>query len=647
MDNADHAHGAEGAGRARLRILATTDLHMHILPYDYFTDSASQTRGLARTASLIHAARAEAAAVSAACLLVDNGDFLTGTPMDDEFAQRMARPGDGGGEPHPMISVMNALGYDAATLGNHDFDHGFAWLERVLEQAEFPLVLANLDRPPGHGVTARFLPPYTILTRQVHTAEGVARTLRIGVLGFLPPHSIRPRHTLKTPPETGDIVEVARRLVPKLRADGADLVLVLAHTGIGEAEHHPGQENALVPLSEVEGIDAIVGGHAHQVFPGPRPSPPHSGVSPDTGHVNGVPVVIPGFWGSHLGVIDLDLVHDGDCWRVAADRAELRATYQRGADGQVRATAPADPDIRRALAPDHTRTLHYVRTPVGQSAQRLHSYFSLIAPNAAVQLVQRAQRDFVARVLTGTPHASLPILSSASALKCGGIGGPDHYTDVPAGELTLRAIADLYLYPNDLVALKVTGAMMRDWLERAASVFNRLDPNRPDQPLIDPSTPSYLHETVLGLEYQIDLARAPLYTPRGAPLCRTAASGRVQGLSHRGTPVRDNMEFLLITNGFRASGGGRYPRPDVAEEVLGAGDCIRDILRDHVREGPVTDHAPDPHWRLTAAHGTTATLDCSPRALPLAQEIDKAAAGLHLSPLARLPSGFQQFRLTF
>lgn len=177
--------------------------------------------------------------------------------------------------------------------------------------------------------------------------------------------------------------------------------------------------------------------------------------------------------------------------------------------------------------------------------------------------MQRAQRDFAARVLRGgTAHENLAILSSASALKCGGIGGPpDHYTDVPAGEVTLRAISDLYLYPNDLVALKVTGAMLRDWLERAASVFNRLDPSRPDQPVIDPSTPPcYLYETVLGgLDYQIDLSEPALFTPpRGGVRINapTGQGGRVRNIRHKDRSLSDDTEFLLVTNGFRASGGG-------------------------------------------------------------------------------------------
>lgn len=369
LDKAYRAQGATGNVQARLRILATTDLHMHILPYDYFTDKVSHTRGLARTASLIHAARAEVGAEN--CLLVDNGDFLTGTPMDDEIARRMeAPPETAQTSPHPMISVMNGLGYDAATLGNHDFDHGgVARLEQILEQASFPpFVLANVNRPGGDS-TSFLPPPHKILTRQVPDQDGTFHPLRIGITGLLPPQSIRPRRTLKTLPRTEDMVSAAQRVVPALRAQGgADIVLLLAHTGIGEADHHPpGLENALVPLSRVAGgVDAIIGGHAHQVFPGGFSAPQTPGLSPESGHINDVPVAVPGgFWGgSHLGgVIDLDLIQEAGRWSVSSDKVELRAVFARDAAGQAHAAAPEDAEITRRLAAEHNRTLAYVRTP--------------------------------------------------------------------------------------------------------------------------------------------------------------------------------------------------------------------------------------------------------------------------------------------
>lgn len=620
----------------RLRILATTDLHMHVLPYDYFIDAPSDTRGLAKTASLIGQARAE----TPNCLLVDNGDVLTGTPMGD-IALAPNAP-----TPHPMIQVMNKLGYDAATLGNHDFDHGLTTLESILSQADFPVVLANIDAPtpsvPGIQV---FLPPFALLDRKLSDESGQVHQLRIGVFGLLPPHSIRPRRELPAPPTTRDMVDTARAMVPHLRAQGADIVLALAHTGLSGATHQRMMENALLPLSRVPGLDAIIGGHAHQVFPG-KDAPEGADIDPGKGHVNGVPVAIPGFWGSHLGVIDLTLepaTGSAQRWRVASSQAQLRAIFDRDQTGALRSRAPASPMIAGLVAEAHNRTLAHVRTPVGTSAQHLHSYFSLLAPCAAVQMVQQVQRDFATRALRGTEYEGLPILSSASALKCGGIGGPDHYTDIPPGELTLRAVADLYLFPNDLVALQVDGAFLRAWLERSASVFNQLLPDRPDQRLTEPTTPCYLYETVLGLDYVLDLSQPARFAPQGAPINGMGAQSRLVSIRHQGRPLNDSDPFILVTNGFRTSGGGHFPGTQSAKQVLNTGDCIRDILRDHIRNGDIPTHAPIPHWRLQAAPGTSATFDCSPRALAHLA----ALRDLTLSPLARGTDGFQRFRIRF
>ena len=672
MEKVPDRNGSTQPLRAQLRILATTDLHMHLLPYDYLSDRPSDTRGLARTASLIAQARAEVET----CLLVDNGDFLTGTPMDDEFTQR-AQEGTSDAL-HPMIEAMNGLGYDAGTLGNHDFDHGITRLEKVLSGAAFPIVLTNVRPPaaPNDEVSDTappdqimpWLAPHVLLDRTVTCQDGRTRPLRVGIFGVLPPHSIRPRRSLRSTPHTEDIVDTARRIVPELRAKGADIILALAHTGIGEALHSPEMENALLPLSRVTGIDAIIGGHAHQVFPGDKRPSPSRELSLDSGHVNGVPTVVPGFWGSHLGIIDLDLSAVEETagqetdkgrsrrrWRVCTSRGHLRAIYQRDGNGQAFATVPDDPRIAARLTEDHQRTLTYVRTPVGSNHTRLHSYFSLVTPNAAVQLVQRVQRDYARDRLKGTALEGMPILSSASALKCGGIGGPDHYTDIPAGEVTLRMIADMYLYPNDLVALKINGAMLRSWLERSASVFNRLSAEVADRPLVAQTTPCYLFETVLGVTYRIDLEQPALFTPRGAPQAvpsgTTKGRGRIRGLCHDGREVLDGDDFILVTNGFRATGGGHYPGAARAERVLGSGDCIRDILCDHFRAGHHTQAAPEDHWRLQAPAGTTATFDCSPRAVSLiAQQAPRGEAdelGPVLAPLAALPSGFHRFRLTF
>lgn len=296
--NPDGAEPAQ-AGLS-LRLLATTDLHGHLAGYDYFEDRPCIETGLARLASLIGTARAEAVNT----LLLDNGDFLQGSPLVDYWARER---GLSPGEVHPMIAAMNALCYDAVTVGNHEFNFGLDFTLRALDGAAFPVVSANAVQREGASPAEdeTLFAPWVILERDLADAAGQARRLRIGVIGFLPPQTVLwDRALLSGLMSTRGIAEAARAHVPALRAAGADIVVALAHTGIAPEiapdtpEHEI--EDAALPLAEVEGIDVIVCGHTHALFPAPG-LPPAPGLDPMRGTLCGKPAVLPGRWGSHLG----------------------------------------------------------------------------------------------------------------------------------------------------------------------------------------------------------------------------------------------------------------------------------------------------------------------------------------------------------
>ena len=311
-----------------LRILATTDMHMNVLPYDYLADRPSGRGGLARTASLIARRRAEVDN----CLLLDNGDFLEGTPLGDFAARRTA----GMDRPHPAIAAMNALAYDAAALGNHDFSFGLAFLRGATDRARFPVLAANLHVRRGRGFA-----PYAIVDRSLRDVAGRQVPMRIGLVGFLPPQTAEWDRDLSSDLICDDIVATAGRIVPQMRRAGAQIVIALAHTGIGDPAARPGMENAATALAATPGIDAVIAGHTHQVFPG-RDFRAIPGIDPQRGTLAGKPAVMAGFGGSHLGVIDLRLRRDGAggfCYlNNAAIAAEaLRTKFER--------VAILDPDM--------------------------------------------------------------------------------------------------------------------------------------------------------------------------------------------------------------------------------------------------------------------------------------------------------------
>lgn len=626
------------AAAARLRLLGTTDLHAHLLPYDYFRDRESDAVGLVRTASLIAEARAEVEN----CLLFDSGDVLQGSPMGDLFAE----PGRiGPDRPHPMIAAMNRLGYDAATPGNHDFNYGIDFLRRAFSGARFPVVASNaalrLGATPGRDRT--LLPARALLTREIRDEAGVARQLRIGVLGLAPPQIAQwDRAHLAGRLAMRDIIEAAQAHVAALRRAGAEVVVALCHSGLGPRARQPGMENAAIPLAALPGLDAIFAGHSHLLFPDGRPGPCPI-VDGVNGRIHGTATVMAGHSGSHLGVIDLVLRRDRrGRWRVAAGEAHTRAIATRDQTGRVRARVASDPELTRAAAAAHAATLEHVRRPVGRLEVPLDSYLALVADDPALQLIADAQRAEVARALAGRPEAALPLLSAVAPFRAGGRGGPENYTELAAGEICLRHVADLYSFPNSLRAVRMMGAALREWLERSAALFCRLTPGAQDQPLLDPGFPSYNFDVISGLSYRIDLTQPARYDAAGRLL--DPAARRIRALRCGDRPVGDADSFVVATNSYRVEGGslplGTGAEPG-AEVILETPLSNREVLLRHIiAEGRLSPRARGT-WALAPMPGTTALFRSSPRA---ALDRDRLRA-LRIEPTGELREGFAIYRL--
>lgn len=614
-----HPYSARAtAGQAHLRVLATTDLHAHVWPYDYYADRPADGIGLATAAARIAGLRRAASNA----ILLDNGDVLQGNPMADYIAEERGLPP---GAVHPVIAAMNAAGYDAATLGNHDFNYGLDFLSAAVAGARFPVVVANVRTPEG----APFLPPFTILDRAVTDGHGTPHPLRIGVIGLLPPQIVLwDRMHLAGRLVTRDIVETAAELIPPMRAEGADIVIALAHSGIGPGVHESGMEHATVPLAALPGLDAIVAGHSHLVFPGPDHAAV-AGVDAAAGTIHGKPVAMAGFWGSHVAVLDLLLERGRAGWRVAG---HMSAAHETGGEA-----GGADAAILAATEADHAATLAHVRRPVGHTTRPVHSYFALVAPSPALQIVADAQRAFLSEALAGTPLADLPLLSAVAPFKAGGRPGPANFTEIPAGPLALRHVAELYLYPNSIRAVRVTGAQLRDWLERAARVFRQVAPGARDAPLLDPDCPSYNFDVIHGLTYEIDVSQPARHDRSGAVVARGAA--RIRNLRWNGRPVDPAQDFLVATNSYRAGGGGGFPGLSPEAVVFEAAETNRDIVRRHIRAAGTIDPAPARVWRFAPLPGTTVTFDTGPGARACLHELDGA------EPLCETPEGFLRLRL--
>ena len=576
------------AQQLKLRIMGTTDLHVNLMSYDYYQDKPVEEYGLARTATLIKAARAEARNN----LLFDNGDLLQGNPLGDYVARvKPLQPG----QVHPAYKVMNWLRYDAANVGNHEFNYGLPFLRQSLTGAAFPYVNSNIHVDDGAGKPgANAFTPYVILERSFTDESGATQALKIGVIGFVPPQVMRwDRLALLGRVVPRDIVESARRFVPEVKARGADVVVLIAHTGFEMGETVFFAENAVARLAEVPGVDAILFGHSHGEFPGAFFSR-HPKVDLQRGTINGVPATMPGFWGNHLGVIDLVLEKATDSWKVSDSRAHLRPIWDRTARQSL---AEPDAALARLVQAEHEGTLAYMREPVASTRTPIHTFFARVTDDASVQLVSQAQLAYARRALAGTPHESLPLLSAAAPFKTGGRAGS--FTDIPAGPIARRNLADLYVYPNTVSAVVITGAQVRQWLEMAAIAFNRIDSaGAPEQNLLNESIPSFNFDTLDGVTYRIDVTQPARYERSGKLVAPDAR--RIVDLRHDGKPVDDAARFVVVTNNYRASGGGNFPGLDGNNIVLQAPDENREALEQYLRAAKNVDPTADGNWRVQA-----------------------------------------------
>lgn len=583
-----------------LRLLATSDLHMQLIAYDYANDQLTTGDSLARLATVIRQTKVEAEANGAICLLVDNGDTVQGTPVGGYLAKHPTVA-------HPMIAAMNELGYDAIGLGNHDFDHGLDHLSRCLSQSEAPVVCANLD-----AGKLPMLKRYVLLKRKYTTAQGVETILQVGIVSVLPRQTASwNRHQLEDKAVIHDPLPALEAAASDARDAGADIVVALAHMGIAQFDEGDDAQNQVTEVAKIESIDAVVAGHTHLRFPGPD----HEGINGvdcEQGIIGDVPVVMPGSSASELGVIDLHLRQSPDDhrWYLFDRNATLRK-------------AARDIEIDRkieALAKDaHDQTRAHLSKPVAMLEHSIHSYFALAQPSLVPSILAAAKRLAIKRVLAGTDESQLPLLAAVATTATGGFDGPDNFVSLPAGQLERRHIAGLIPYANQVWAVRASGARLAGWLERSALLFNVLDPACPDQMLVDPKVPGFRFDAIYGLTYEIDLTQPARFDAAGRPV--NGAPGRVSDIRWNGTPVHPDQEFMVALTDHRAGGGGPFRPFDDTETVVREELALDKALIDYLNHPECDTKSAEVPWRFKPDLGITAFLHTAPDALNYLAEI--------------------------
>jgi 2',3'-cyclic-nucleotide 2'-phosphodiesterase/3'-nucleotidase len=601
----DDAPGPAQGTTAQVTLLETTDLHQNVLSYNYYTLKEDDSVGLERTATLIKQARAQYPNT----MLFDAGDIIQGTVLGDYQALVNKLPCT---DELAIFKAMDAIGYDAGTIGNHEFNYGLPYLAQVTgrtfnvknmpavaSQAKckgpaYPQVLANVvsttDNKP-------LFDPYVILDRQVTatTPDGktVTATIKVGVIGFTPPQIMAwDKGNLDGNVTTLGLKEAAQQYVPEMKAKGADLIVAISHGGPDDAAYSPTMENGNLYLAQVPGIDVLLQGHMHQVFPNAGSTVAAfniAGVDKAAGTVAGVPSVMANFWGKNLGVVKLTLTYGANGWAVDKTKSATATVSTQNAD---KSYVAADPSIAPLVQAEHQGTVSYVQTPIGDADFRMSTYFADVGDVTAIEPVNQAQAAYVkAYVQANLPqYKSLPVLSVSAPFKSGFAGGSD-YTDVASGSVAIFNAADLYLYANTIQAVLVTGADLQAWLETAAQRFNRIDPTKTTPQALVSSFPGYNFDVLDGdgsIRYEIDVTQ-----PVGS---------RIRNLTYNGNAIDPAAQFIVATNNYRASGGGNFPGLNGSKTIYRSPDANRDVLIAYVKAQKTLAKAvngSDRSWHFT------------------------------------------------
>ncbi|MET7679130.1 5'-nucleotidase C-terminal domain-containing protein [Streptomyces sp. NPDC005423] len=543
-------------------ILGTTDLHSHIFDWDYYRDAAysdakGNSVGVARVATLIKQQRE--AKGEGRVLLVDAGDIIQGTSLGYYFAR--VDPITSGAR-HPMATAMNHMRYDAAALGNHEFNYGIDVLRKFEHQCHFPLLGANaLDAKTLRPAFA----PYTVKRIRVPGAPDI----KVGILGLTNPGiAIWDRDNVSGKMVFPGLVEQAKKYVPRLRALGCDVVFLTDHSGLDGSSSYgdelPYVENASNLVAEqVPGIDAILVGHTHVEIPSYTVKNEKTGAD--------VLLSEPYCWGYRLSVFDFELELVRGQWKVTGKTAQTLNPN----------TVDEDPEIKKLLEADHELVVKYVNTTVGTCTADLSAAESCWKDVPIMDFIHEVQMAAVKAGLSAS-DAALPLISVAAPFS--------RTADIPAGNVTIKDIAGLYIYDNTLYGKKLTGAQLKDYLEYAAKYYLRV----PAGTKVDTATLTnansfwdYMYDTAAGVSYDIDIAQAE--------------GSRIKNLTYNGAAVADDQVFVVAVNNYRANGGSGYPHIASADIAYSSTNEIRQLMIDYVTSKGSLNPADFAavNWKLT------------------------------------------------
>ncbi|MET9664231.1 5'-nucleotidase C-terminal domain-containing protein [Streptomyces sp. NPDC006475] len=562
---ADERASGRPPKRYSFTVMGTTDLHGNVFNWDYFTDKefddkAHNDVGLAKISTLVNRIRKEKGRRNT--LLIDAGDTIQGTQLSYYYAKVDPITAKRG-PVHPMAQAMNAIDYDAAALGNHEFNYGIPVLRKFEEQCRFPLLGAN-------ALDAKTLRPAFAPYSMHRMSTPCGRDVRVAVLGLTNPGiAIWDKANVQGKMVFPGLEEQAAKWVPKLRSMGADVVIVSAHSGSSGTSSYGDQlphiENAAGLVAEqVPGIDAILVGHAHTEIA------EYFVTNKETGEK--VVLSEPLKWGQRLTLFDFDLVWSKGRWTVEKVGAQVLNSN----------TVEEDPKITRLLGDEHKKVVAYVNQVIGTSVTAMTTADAPWKDEPIIDLINHVQQETVKAALAGGQYAALPVLSQASCFS--------RTAAIPAGNVTIKDAAGLYPFENTLEARLLTGAQLKDYLEFSARYYVQTPAGGPvDTAKLTnaDNTPDYNYDAISGLTYEIDIAKP--------------AGSRIAALSFDGKPIDPAAQFVLAVNNYRASGGGNFPHVAGSQQLWANSEEIRNTIITWVTAKGTVDPArfASVGWKLT------------------------------------------------
>lgn len=589
---------------ANLRLIFTTDIHGQVIAYDYQSKKNYNKGSLSKAYTLIKAARDEVGKENT--MTFDLGDCIYDYTSEYIYQQDEEAV-------QPVYKAMKKIGYDAVTIGNHDLDFGLSYLKNQLEKSGLSDIVVSSNIKNVITKKSEWN-EVKIIEKKLKTQDGKKVSIKVGIIGVVLPHLSSKTEDYTGVLEAEDIVKNVSRQSELLKADGANLVIVLSHSGVGEEEPEENYKNVSYALTKLPNVDVVLCGHEHNAFPSTETAAKGyyalSGVDKETGLANGKALIMSKDRGRSIGVADLKLsIGDNGVSISKADTAvrfvESSTKVLDDIDWEA-IMGKWDDKLKEAVNEDDI----IANIAPGES---LNNYFGIIKDTNALQLFNDSKISFGLSFINKKAPEYLekyPVIAASAFLSYGEIDGDDYiaYDDyIKESDLT-----DFIGYNKRVAIYKITGAQLREWIEWSASAYE--DPESAQVKTSDSIYSKILESYDLsgavrpewinswfnvyffdGVEYAIDPTQPARYNKAGQ---KVSEGQRVKSLTRNGIAVKDEDEFLLVTDRIsqmkEATNG--------VELLYSVGyTSVQSILKNYImglsEAGDLSVH-PDYNWRV-------------------------------------------------